>query len=187
MPLRALRSLCRGPVPMFYFLARSLVSSFRSAFRFFCRVVFLRIITARFARQRRRPLPRPRGPERTLVRGFVVRSLRQEAPVPPLCGTGAQELGQKVFGELFGLGREGAAGELPRPPAAGEVARRLRLGEAAADDERVGRDPLAGVPGRGFRLICPSAVALTDGGEDRGGILRGRAVPRAGPDRAQRP
>ena len=53
-----------------------------------------------------RPLPRPRGLERSLVPGFVVRYLCQEASVPPLCGAGAQELGQKVFGGPFGLGRD---------------------------------------------------------------------------------
>jgi hypothetical protein len=94
------------PLPLFTKLPRggllgnSDVYSFRSAFRLFCNVVFLRIVAVRFPRQRRRPVPRPRDPERPLVRGFVVRNLRYEAPVSPLCGTRAQVLGQQVFGEL---------------------------------------------------------------------------------------
>lgn len=98
-------------------------------------------------------MPRQRSPERTLVGGLVVGRPRQQTSSPQLCGAGAQEFGQQGLGKVFRFDREGAVGELPRPPTAGEVAERFRLGEAAADDERVGRDPFAGVSGRGLRLV----------------------------------
>src|SRR5215208_912173 len=78
-------------------------------------------------------------------------------------------------------GRRRRRGVRSRPPTGGRRSGRLSLGQPVADDEGVGSDPLAGVPGGRLGPLQPPFVALPGGGKRPLRLDDGGAVTRAGP------